>query len=74
MSELKPCPFCGGTNIKLLVFEDSTCYVQCKDCRITVEVKIDVRIAHDDINTRKKVLANIWNTREYKEEINEENN
>lgn len=31
MSELRPCPFCGSTNIKEIV-RDSDAWVQCIDC------------------------------------------
>lgn len=77
MSEikLKPCPFCDGINIKLFVFEvGNVDYIKCEDCHISIEYINDIKIDRDIINTKKKVLANKWNTRKYKEEIDEKNN
>lgn len=72
---LKPCPFCRGTNIKLFIFDHGFFdYVICEDCHITIEYKHDVKIDCDKINTRKNVLANKWNIRNYEENVNEKNN
>ena len=35
--ELKPCPFCGGTDIKSYVDDFIRTYVECKNCGVKVQ-------------------------------------
>ena len=35
MTELKPCPFCGGDNCKLKINDEIGVYVFCPDCGIS---------------------------------------
>ena len=57
MAELKPCPFCGGTDAYIV----SNCYGQfcarCPGCGATVWGKDD-----EDIRTESKI-AKFWNRR-----------
>lgn len=71
--KLKPCPFCGSQNVRLSVIEDTPhSYVTCNSCRISVEIKNDMKIHKDKLNTLKRVVAKIWNTRNYKEDDSHE--
>ena len=39
--ELKPCPFCGGTNLKMCAFYlDPSCYVEC-ECGAQLFLEVD---------------------------------
>ena len=59
MMELKPCPFCGGENIKMCDEEDDRRpgviwhYCQCLDCRVSTAGYL-----------RTKAAADAWNRRE----------
>ncbi len=66
MAELKPCPFCGGTNVKLGAFSISPdCYVICNDCGASIEKSV----AWGNMNTKEhdqkclSVLTEAWNRR-----------
>jgi Lar family restriction alleviation protein len=42
MPELKPCPFCGGTNVHMLDPEQVDavswiCAIECRDCQVVVQ-------------------------------------
>ena len=79
MAELKPCPFCGGTNIEVSIkrtrypFWYTSMY--CKNCncygaRTKVTVEGTGWVSRDDIvnskNTRE-IATEAWNRRTQKE-------
>lgn len=67
MAELKPCPFCGGTDIKMYAYSIAPeCSVECQQCgaRIDASVpwrRIDTEALHDHKCWKK--LAKKWNRR-----------
>lgn len=62
--ELKPCPFCGGTELETLGSNDH--YVRCSKCRAegpTASIRM-ARSNFEDVNKRADALAKeAWNTR-----------
>ncbi len=50
MSELKPCPFCGGKAKIILLKGINAKYIQCENCRISTEV-----------SSEDKTLIELWN-------------
>lgn len=34
MSELKPCPFCGGSNVFLRDYDPNNIWIECDDCQV----------------------------------------
>lgn len=52
MSELKPCPFCGGKAEIIPLMVINAKYIQCKNCRISSEV-----------SDNDKTLVELWNRR-----------
>lgn len=58
MDELKPCPFCGSTNVSLVRFDNGRTFdgfvAQCEYCGVATEVN---KNAVDAVNT--------WNKRVY---------
>lgn len=62
--ELKPCPFCGATNIAF--YEGSTFRwmdVQCMECDARIECRKSdtAKVAEDPVNTLRGI--EVWNTR-----------
>ena len=49
MSELKPCPFCGG---EASYYEGSTCFVECKECGLKGNYTMDESSSCEFWNTR----------------------
>lgn len=37
MTELKPCPFCGGTDIRIVGVGPDGFSITCKDCNVWVD-------------------------------------
>ena len=66
MLELKPCPFCGGDNVR---FEATVCnaIVLCADCRIygpDSDRFFDIRDDFENYETlRKDKAISLWNRR-----------
>jgi hypothetical protein len=64
-NELKPCPFCGGTNLKAGAFSVSAdCYIRC-ECGANIELevpwgKMNVK-EHDE--ACRQALEKAWNRR-----------
>ena len=58
MSELKPCPFCGG---KAKLYTDGLTLIICQDCNLTVS------------NSERSIikLTGQWNTRNESKDITE---
>lgn len=52
MSELKPCPFCGGKAEIITLMGVNAKYIQCENCRISTEV-----------SGEEKILIELWNRR-----------
>lgn len=52
MSELKPCPFCGGRAEMVSLKGITAKYIECTNCKISTEVISD-----------DKILFEIWNRR-----------
>lgn len=53
MRELKPCPFCGGTNIEINIIVDTPqAYLKCRRCGI-----------EQSIYPTKEDAIEAWNTR-----------
>jgi len=72
MEELKPCPFCGSTNISMSAFSVSAdCYISC-ECGAMIEEEVSWEGCNTKEEHDKKcfpVLLKAWNTRQ--EENNE---
>lgn len=69
--EVKPCPFCGGGNIKSAIIGDWT-YIGCEDCGV---IGMGERLfepfqlkATDNPNAIFTRLVDRWNTRAYETE------
>ena len=64
MSELKPCPFCGGSAKIVFQPKYSNSYrnagVWCRKCRVHVWNRFDNSISDEDV---KNGLIEIWNRR-----------
>ena len=58
MSELKPCPFCGG-EAKLVNTWNCLCQIICRSCGATIG---EVKKHPNDFRTRDEVIA-AWNRR-----------
>ena len=57
MTELKPCPFCGGTKLRISRYFGLNCYdIKCdnEDCSMNVST---------DFSKTKKQAIEKWNTR-----------
>ena len=66
MAELKPCPFCGGTNIELRAGVMFNGAVHCNNC--TADVVFDaVRMIKEGDCDWQSVVTKGWNTRTPKE-------
>ena len=68
--ELKPCPFCGGTNIKSGAYSIAPeCYMLCENCGCSIELAIP----WDDMNEKQHdekcwdALTKAWNRRKNNE-------
>ena len=57
--ELKPCPFCGSTDIRIATFEDQWACCACPDCERNVRTDKSVGEA-----------VKIWNTRPEEDILN----
>lgn len=63
---LKPCPFCGGTNIQLGAFSISAdCFIVCDDCGASIEKTVawDNMTMEEHDQKCRGVLAEAWNRR-----------
>ena len=60
MNELKPCPFCGGTNIKLYSFESTDLHGFIHVCQYKGDgmVKVESRL----FDTEEEAIK-VWNRR-----------
>lgn len=65
--ELKPCPFCGGKDIKVYASSiGPECHVMCNNCGATIELCVpwDVDMTEEDHDEECFTkLANAWNRR-----------
>ena len=59
MAVLKPCPFCGGTNLQLRVRPPFVAEIHCEGCMIDVVIKEDQLKG----NWAQQAIT-IWNRRE----------
>ena len=64
MNELKPCPFCGSTDI-YATFEqgciDDSAVIFCNTCKVSVKLEENDQEGVNEITKRKAVEA--WNRR-----------
>lgn len=60
MTELKPCPFCGG---EAIVFVSNSVVVMCKKCHCQTFPRADGCIAEAERNNALESVINAWNTR-----------
>ena len=60
MSELKPCPFCGG---KAYLFVDNGIRVLCVQCGASSKVLCDMRTANGVAGNATKSVIEAWNRR-----------
>ena len=71
MDELKPCPFCGGTNITMGAYSIAPeCHIEC-ECGAGIEliVNFDAEMSveeHDDLCAMELAMA--WNRRAQQQE------
>lgn len=66
MDGLKPCPFCGNTNLKFTTYEISpVCYLSCDDCGAEICLDVDWDDMDEEEHEEKchEVLAAAWNRR-----------
>ncbi len=66
-NELKPCPFCGGTNIESRFCDYGTKKVRpyivgCRNCNISTSVTSQVAKLKG-FKTAKQLAETLWNTR-----------
>ena len=67
MAELKPCPFCGSTDIKLYAFDIAPeCSIECQKCGATIQSEVRWKekesiVKHDERCLKK--LTKKWNRR-----------
>ena len=54
MTELKPCPFCGSTDVQLIEYR-SEVTITCKDCNVWVDHMFDAMT--------KEQAIELWNRR-----------
>lgn len=71
MSELKPCPFCGGLNQTIeecFNYTFSEAFVQCDSCGARSEIE-------DNVSPKKakEKAIKIWNTRPIEDALRAEN-
>ena len=70
-TELKPCPFCGGTDIQMGTYEVMPdCEIMCRDCRCILSTEVSWRDENNEVMSIeehdrkcKKVLIELWNRR-----------
>lgn len=79
MAELKPCPFCGGTEIYAevsYITKEFRIYCAEPDCNCLAEMRLSFAdagfgngdiIGFDEMTTVIKQMIDIWNTRTEKE-------
>lgn len=64
--ELKPCPFCGGTNMRIKTIKISPeCYIICQDCGVSITKAVDwdnMNMEEHDEKCRE-LLIEAWNRR-----------
>lgn len=63
MIELKPCPFCGGENVKIFSFYDGGICVKCLDCRCQTEGECDCTISDAMNQSAYEKVVSAWNRR-----------
>ena len=69
MTELKPCPFCGGeARLKKHYRLENTWYVQCN--KFGVRTKNSTQSAYEPWKVTMKASVNIWNKRIESEDNN----
>ena len=64
--QLKPCPFCGGSNIKMNAFGISAdCYIICEDCGAMIEKTVPWGMMNQESHDRVCAigLTEAWNKR-----------
>ena len=67
MNELKPCPFCGGENIKIGAYSICPdCLVVCENCNASIELTIPWKENESEKEHGErcwKALEEAWNRR-----------
>ena len=76
MSELKPCPFCGGTNLRIgdsdkidllsIQFNEPIAFVECMDCYAVAGLYKKHYKYYEDTTAKEEAIKK-WNTRTQKE-------
>jgi Lar family restriction alleviation protein len=68
-SELKPCPFCGGNNLRFRLsdIEGWIAHVECTDCDDMLGPMSEYK--HDDKEDAEKDASEVWNRRNLEDEL-----
>ena len=61
--ELKPCPFCGSTEVKVFSFSDGGICVKCLDCYCQTAVMNDFCIMDAKKKSAFERITEAWNRR-----------
>lgn len=65
-TKLKPCPFCGGTDISVRAYSICTeCYIECNECNANISSEVNWENMTEEEHDKKcyEKLAELWNRR-----------
>ena len=63
MEQLKPCPFCGSTNVKIFAWSDGGICVKCLDCYCQTQASNDMCISDAKRQSAFEKIVEAWNRR-----------
>lgn len=63
MSDLKPCPFCGSTNVKIYSWQDGGICVKCLECHCQTQAHSDYNTVEAKKESAYEIVVKAWNRR-----------